>query len=250
MYAPTFSIAARTPRLALAAAATLVLAACHDSTAPAKPTITALRIVSGNEQTTPAGSALAQPVVLQVTDQSQKPMAGVEVTVNVPYGDGTLGNAAPSVMTTDSNGEITIAWTVGTAIKPDTLVATVPEAVNSAGINTVAGVTVEEQVVAGAAAQIVVVSGDAQAGSVGSALAAPISVQVLDAYGNPVAGTTVTFSDDDNGSFANATLTTDSSGMATDQFTLGTAAGTDDVTASIAGANGPVQVTLHETVTQ
>lgn len=150
MYPPSYRPAVRTARLALATASTL-LSACHGATSPATPVITSLSIVSGNEQSAPVGTILPQPVVLRVTDQHKDPMPGVGVTINVPFGDGSIGTDTPTVLATDANGEISISWTLGTAVKPDTLVATVPEAVNGAGTSTAAGVTVEEKAVAGPA---------------------------------------------------------------------------------------------------
>ena len=74
----------------------------------------------------------------------------------------------------------------------------------------------------------------------------PLSVKVVDQYGNAVPNVTVTFSDDASGALAATTVTTDASGIATDSLTLGPNAGPDDVTASIDTSSGTVTATLHE----
>jgi hypothetical protein len=48
-------------------------------------------------------------------------------------------------------------------------------------------------VTAGPAATVTVTGGDDQSATTGQAFTAPLSVAVTDAYGNPVAGATVTF---------------------------------------------------------
>jgi hypothetical protein len=94
---------------------------------------------------------------------------------------------------------------------------------------------------------VTVLSGGGQSAAAGTALPSPLTVKVVDQYGNAVPNAMVTFSDDASGTFASATVTTDASGMASDTITLGTSAGVDDVTASIQTASGAVTVTLHET---
>jgi hypothetical protein len=89
----------------------------------------------------------------------------------------------------------------------------------------------------GAQAQsITVVSGNNQAGTVGTALANPLVVRVRARGGLPIVGATVTFSVTlGNGSVAPASATTDVLGNASTSLTLGTVAGTNRVVASTAG---------------
>ena len=95
-------------------------------------------------------------------------------------------------------------------------------------------------------ANVVVVTGDDQSGPAGTALPSPMTVKVVDRYGNAVPNAPVTFTDDANGTLAATTVTTDASGVASDTITLGPEAGTDDVTVTIQTASGPVTVTMHE----
>ena len=69
-----------------------------------------LEIVSGDDQQGRPGETLANPFVVVVRDQSDKPLPGVEVTFSVTGGDGTL-NATRA--TTDTNGRAESTLTLG-----------------------------------------------------------------------------------------------------------------------------------------
>jgi adhesin/invasin len=215
--------------------AALGLAACHDDSTTAPLTATSVTVLSGGTQSGTVGAALATPVLLQVKDQNGKVMAGVAVALTAGTASGTIPAAQ---LTTDANGQVTTTWTLGTVAGTDTL-------------NVQAGSLSAVQVLATAlpdvAANIMVTAGDQQTAAVGSALATPLTVKVVDQYGNAVPNVTVTFSDDASGSLAATTVTTDAFGIAVDSLTLGPNAGVDDVTASIDTATGTVTTTLHET---
>jgi hypothetical protein len=227
---------ARTLARLAAPAALLALAACHDNsdtTAPATPTT--LSVVSGSAQTGTVGSALAGPVVLQVQDQSGKPISGVTVTWTAANGT----TSSPESVS-DSAGQVTTTWTLGTVAGAETLSA------SAAGVN---AVTVLATATPGAPSSVVVTSGDAQSGAAGSALSAALGVKVTDAYGNPVPNVVVQWTDDAGGALATATSVTGADGVAQDALTLGAAAGVDDVTAAVPTSNGSVVAVLHETGT-
>jgi len=214
--------------------AVLGLAACHDSTtSPA--TATTLTVLSGGSQTGTVGAVLAAPVVLQVKDQNGSAMAGVAVSLTVGTASGTV---SATQLTTDANGQVTVNWTLGTVAGTDTLVAQ---------IGSLPVLDVLATATPGAPASLVVVSGDNQTATAGTALPTAMTVKVVDQYGNAVPNATVTFSDDANGTLAATTVNTDASGMASDTITLGANTGTDDVTATIQTASGPVTITMHET---
>lgn len=68
-----------------------------------------------------------------------------------------------------------------------------------------------------------IISGDAQEGTVGAALSAPIVVRLVDRNSNPIARKEVRFSvTNGNGVLAAASAVTNSDGVAQDQWTLGT----------------------------
>ena len=81
---------------------------------------------------------------------------------------------------------------------------------------------------------------DTQSVQVGVELSAPLSVKVLDASGQPVVGTLVTFSSTGGGAFGESSVTTNDSGLAVTAFTAGTVAGTDTITARDSSATPAV----------
>ncbi len=92
---------------------------------------------------------------------------------------------------------------------------------------------------AAAAASLAVNGGNAQSGAISLALATPLSVAVTDAFGNAVAGVAVSWNvATGGGSLGNATTTTNSSGIATNSWTLGSLVGGQSVSASASGLAG------------
>jgi hypothetical protein len=83
-----------------------------------------------------------------------------------------------------------------------------------------------------------VVSGNAQSGTVNTALPTALKIQATDPYGGSVAGFSITFSDDGAGGSFNPELAkTDRSGFASTVYTLPKIASTVTVTASSSGFN-------------
>jgi Domain of unknown function (DUF4082)/Invasin, domain 3 len=79
-------------------------------------------------------------------------------------------------------------------------------------------------------------SGDAQTGTVGTALVQPLVVKVTDSLNNPVAGTTVNFQVSvGGGTLSTSQVNTAVDGIASTTLTLGTAVGTSTVTATVNG---------------
>jgi hypothetical protein len=77
-------------------------------------------VVSGNNQTAPVNTQLPQPLVVQVTDQSGNPIAGVSVTFSAPSGTFT---GAPA--TTNASGQATVNYTTGSSVGTVTINAAV-----------------------------------------------------------------------------------------------------------------------------
>jgi hypothetical protein len=89
---------------------------------------------------------------------------------------------------------------------------------------------------------IELLDGDAQDGSAGAALAAPLRVVVTDEFGDPVSGVEVTWSVTAGGGSITPESSTDASGIAEAAFTLGPANGEHRATAAAAGlAGSPVE---------
>lgn len=97
----------------------------------------------------------------------------------------------------------------------------------------------------GVPATIAIVSGNPQNGTVGTALASPLVVRVLDAAGRPVPGQQVTFTVvSGGGSVAPATPTTGADGQASTAWTLGPSAGAQQVQAKATGGAAPDNLTV------
>ena len=93
-----------------------------------------------------------------------------------------------------------------------------------------------------------ITTGNNQAGTVGTALAAPLSVKVVDQNANAISGATVSWAvGTGGGTLASATSTTDANGIATMTWTLPNTPGSYSVTASI--ANAQAAVTFNATAT-
>ena len=87
---------------------------------------------------------------------------------------------------------------------------------------------------------ITIVSGNPQNGTVGTALASPLVVRVLDAAGRPVPGQQVTFSVlSGGGSVSPAAPTTGADGQTSTSWTLGAGAGAQQVQAKATGGAAP-----------
>jgi hypothetical protein len=137
---------------------------------------------------------------------------------------GVTGTFSPGSTVTPVNGVASVSFTPST-----TGLATISvSSTGLTGVNT--GLTVIDPVIS-------VVSGNNQSGSVGSALGAPLVIEVIDnSTGNPMAGRTVSFAVTAGGGSASPTSTvTDAAGRASTTLTLGTATGANAVTATVQG---------------
>lgn len=159
-----------------------LLAACSgsDTTSPtdadgdAGPVPARLEAVSGDAQSGEVASTLGEPLVVEVEDAAGTPLAGVAVSWSVVTGGGTL---SPSSSFTDGRGRARVTWTLGTAAGPQRARARVgglPEVAFSA------------EALPGPPSGARMVSGDGQSGLVGTLLPEVLTVEVVDAYGNPV----------------------------------------------------------------
>ena len=108
---------------------------------------------------------------------------------------------------TDASGKATVAASAGAVAGTYQVVATVT------GLSPD---TFTLTINPGPASQVVVVSGSPQQTLPNAAFASPLTVQVLDAYGNPVPGVVVTFtSSSNNVTLSGSAFLTNASGEAT-----------------------------------
>lgn len=98
----------------------LTLGACTLTTDPSKPFV--LGIISGDQQTAAAGTALSSPLGVIVIDQYGFAVANVTVTWAITAGGGSLSATST---TTDANGVTSVIYTAGPAPSEATITATV-----------------------------------------------------------------------------------------------------------------------------
>ncbi len=190
-------------------------------------------VSGGNNQTGTAGAGLPQALSVVVADQNGNPIPGASVT----YSDGGAGGtfSSPNPTTTNSSGQASESYTFSTTAGPVTITAT--------AVGVTAPATFKETSASGPAALVNLAGGNNQTAPAGTQLLQALSVQVTDQYGNPVAGVSVSFSDNGSGgTFSSPNpVVTDATGTASDMYTL--AAGTSGlsiyINATAAGVTNP-----------
>ncbi|GEM_PF-2118028 len=150
----------------------------------------------------------------RISDLRGDPIPGVQVSFEVPDGNGTLDSPTAE---TDTEGLTRARWTLNTATGQQELHATA-DSVRSI-------LTVEAH--AGPPNTVEMVGGDAQVRLAGTPLPEPLEVVVRDEFGNPVPGEEVTFRVKDGGGTLSesegveALATTGEDGLARMTWTLG-----------------------------
>ena len=187
-----------------------------------------LVIVSGGGQTATAGSALPQPLVVEVQAADNLPVAGAMVLFR-PMSSGC--SVASATATTDGNGRASTSLTLGPAVGAHQFEAATPS---------VAPVTTVAMATPAPPALIQVVSGNVQAGRAGTVLPLPFVAKVTNRFGAPVAGVSVAWTVAPGGGTPSAaTSTTAADGTTSITFTVGADVKAQSVTASVQGITGP-----------
>jgi adhesin/invasin len=191
-----------------------------------------LALESGNGQTAPAGAALAEPLVVRVTDAFGNPFPGVAISWT-PVGGGSVSETST---TTGQDGRSAVTRTLGSASGEQSTQAASEGLAGSPAVFT-------HTATAGSPSGVSIVSGNRQTGDPGTLLPQPLVVQVADAAGNPVAGAAVAWIiTGGGGSLDPQTSTTDASGRASSSWTLGSSAGPNTAEAVVSGVG---QVTFE-----
>ncbi len=86
-----------------------------DEVEPAAKVATSMELVSGNAQTATVETALANPIVVMVTDQDGNAFEGA--TVNFAVTEGSV----PATAITDAEGKASATWTLGATVDTQTL---------------------------------------------------------------------------------------------------------------------------------
>jgi adhesin/invasin len=194
-------------------------------------------VSAGDGQSATVAAAVAVDPAVVVTDAFGNVVSGVSVTFAVASGGGSVTGAN---QVTNASGVATVnSWTLGNTAGANSLTATVsgltPAAFTATGT-------------AGAATQVAINAGDNQTATVNTAVATNPSVIVLDAFNNPVPGVTVAFTvTGGGGTRTGGNPSTNASGLAqVGSWTLGTAAGANTLSATVAGVGS---VTFNATGT-
>jgi hypothetical protein len=195
---------------------------------------------TGNSQSATAGTAVTIPPSVIVRDSANIPIAGIPVAFETT-GDGSV---SPASVTTGVDGTATVtSWTLRTTAGSNTLTASAANETTDTNsfVFTATGT-------AGPATQITKNGGDSQSATVGTAVATPPSVKVMDAHNNPVSGVTVAFSATPGSALVSGgTQTTGTDGIATvGGWTLGTVTGTNELRATA----GSLSVTFSAQATE
>ncbi len=187
-------------------------------------TVTQLLAVAGDGQLAVVNTLLPTAPAVRLRDALGNPVAGVNVTF-VPAGGGSVTGGD---QVTDATGLATVgSWTLGTLAGTNTLAAT------GAGLTHV----FNANGVAGPATALLATAGDLQSAVVGLTVLTAPAVRAQDQFGNPVPGAVITFAvSGGGGSLSGPTPLTNAAGIAAvGGWTLGTAAGTNALTATLAG---------------
>lgn len=223
-----------------------IVAGCKEaSTGPSsvKPVDFAanLKLLSGNQQIGAVGAALPEVLTVKVVDAGGLPVAGATVLWQVRQGGGTIN---PPASTSSSTGLASVTWTLGKSTpgaNTDKVVAILQ------GNYVLDSVVFTASTKEGPAGIFTLVSGNQQTARVASVLSSPLTVNVKDQFGNPVKGVRVTWAAGlFSGSVRAVADTTDNTGTASANWTLGTSAIAQSATATVTGL-GPV--TFNATAT-
>lgn len=182
---------------------------------------TALKPVSGNNQTGAAGSPLYKPLVMKVVDQYDNPKSGFPVTFTVKAGGGNIEGENSKTVYTESDGTTFIIYTLGPKANETNRVEA-SALVDGKPLN---GSPFTFEFVSGEVQTISYVDGNQQKGSAGLPLPKSFKVMIQDNFGNPVPNYDVHFKiTQGDGTFDGAidtTVQTNFEGVAQLTLTLG-----------------------------
>lgn len=179
-----------------------------------RPVPASITLTAGGAQRAPAGQPLPSAVAVQVVSRSGRPVPGARVRFS-PYAD--LGDVEESLATADTLGIASAQWTLGPTPGRQRLSVVVD------GIDSAMVVVAEADPLPGNT--VVTVTTDTLAAEVGTALPAPLVLQVTDTSGLVLADLPVRWTVLDSGAIVPVDARTDSLGVATAHWTLGPRSG-------------------------
>lgn len=220
-----------------------------------------LGTTDGDGQRAPAGEALAEPLEVLVTDGDGVAVSDVAVHFQVASGGGTLDR---SVVFTDLEGRASTRWTLGPLVGTQEVTARVqaagdtvfgfrahalevatlpePETPPETAVSSESGTTVSAvEVVVPPVRRVDSALGNGQSAPMGEVLPEPLEVVVTDADGVAVPDVAVLFRvASGGGHLGQRVVFTDSDGRASTRWTLGPAAGRQEVSARVQAAGDTV----------
>ena len=195
--------------------------ACNSDIALSPKTPASVKIVSGDKQTTVAGTPPALPLIVRVTNSGGTPLGGVTVNWGIGVGGGTLGSATSL---TDVNGIAQVIYTPGTKVDTAAKVIATVQLLTA---------TFTLKLIAGPPTSVAPFSGDGAAAVVNSTL--KLFAKVVDSNGNGIPGIVVTWTAFNGGTVSDLTGTSDAGGVVRTTLTVGATPGPYIVTAIAAG---------------
>lgn len=103
--------------------ATALVSGCN-STSPEPQIIDRIEIISGDGQGAAAGTALPDPLVVQVSGPNGEPVVGAHIAWTVVSGGGSVSS---TLTATGSDGRAHTTWTVGKTTGVNSLTASIQE---------------------------------------------------------------------------------------------------------------------------
>jgi hypothetical protein len=198
------------------------------------PVPQSLVLVAGGGQDAPAGSMLAEPIIVKVLSRRGKPLSGL----TVKFRRADVNSTADVAQTqTDAEGRAHCAWKLGDLAGRQRLAA------STDGVDTV--VTVEAEAEPVSANTRTAALADSQTAKIATALAVPVGVRITDTTGRVMGDLAVRWLALDGGSIAATTPRTDSLGEARATWVLGPHAGPQHVRALIGDGRTVRPVVLH-----
>jgi hypothetical protein len=144
-------------------AGTALAWACGDPSGPGTPTL--LEVVAGDGGSASIATALPDSLVVRVVDDQERPVPGVEVAWQVGSGGGAL---SPAVDTTGASGEVRTQWVLGPTVGAQAASASVRGLARATFTATATAVT------------LMVVGGDGQSVTAGTAAPESLVVRAAD----------------------------------------------------------------------
>ena len=206
----------------------------------------AITATAGTPQSATVNTPFGVTLQATVQDLDGNPVQNASVTFTAPAGGPTgtfAGGGSAFTGTTNGSGVVAAPlFTAGVVAGPYQVTA----------VSGSFSATFNLTNTAGEPALITATGGTPQSAQIGTTFGAALQASVTDSFGNPVAGVPVSFSALSGGMFAggttSATANTNPSGMAAaPAFTAGTSAGSDNVTATVAGVGSSASFSLTNT---